>query len=149
MIQRVRFQFARSKPLLLVLAGQGTQQRGMLQQLLQIGEAREEIQQLSDSLRCNFEEISTTDSSNLINKTKVTQPLLVLSQVLRFTYLSKLELLTQDYLIGHSVGEYSALCIAGSIGLEECMKLVAKRGELMETHTPEPSGMLIVRFSNK
>lgn len=49
-------------------------------------------------------------------------------------------------MIGHSVGEYSALCVAGSIGLEECLGLVRKRGEFMEKFTREVSGMLIVRF---
>jgi [acyl-carrier-protein] S-malonyltransferase len=79
----------------------------------------------------NFEEISTVDAWGMIDKTHVTQPLLVLSQVLRFRYLGYGELGSEDYLIGHSVGEYSALCVAGSIGLEECLRLVRKRGELM------------------
>lgn len=77
----------------------------------------------------------------------MTQPLLVLSQVLRYKYMHKTKLHDHDLMLGHSVGEYSALCVAGSIGLQNCLKLVQKRGQLMEECTKEPSGMLIVRFS--
>lgn len=47
-----------------------------------------------------------------MNITKVTQPLLVLSQVLKDKYLNKNKLRQHDFMIGHSIGEYSALCIA-------------------------------------
>jgi malonyl CoA-acyl carrier protein transacylase len=50
-------------------------------------------------------------------------------------------------MIGHSVGEYSALCVAESVGIEECLKLVKRRGELMEEFTGEASGMLTIRYS--
>ncbi|WP_018694101.1 type I polyketide synthase [Algicola sagamiensis] len=38
-----------------------------------------------------------------------------------------------NMLIGHSIGEYSAACIAGIFSLEEGMKLVTKRGELIQS----------------
>jgi malonyl CoA-acyl carrier protein transacylase len=41
-----------------------------------------------------------------------------MSQVLHFKYINQAELIKEDYLIGHSIGEYSALCIAKSISLE-------------------------------
>jgi len=46
---------------------------------------------------------------------------------------------------GHSLGEYSALCAAGVIGAEDTMKLVRKRGSLMEREgTKNPGGMRAV-----
>jgi [acyl-carrier-protein] S-malonyltransferase len=46
---------------------------------------------------------------------------------------------------GHSLGEYSALCAAGVIGAEDTIRLVGKRGALMEREgTLNPGGMRAV-----
>ncbi len=146
-LKKTLFRFTQTKPMLYIFAGQGTQEKGMLDELLQISEAKQEIVTYSEELGIDFIEINSTDKDKVINKTRVTQPLLVLSQVLRYKYLHKIRVHDHDLMLGHSVGEYSALCVAGSIGLQNCLKLVQKRGQLMEECTKEPSGMLIVRFS--
>ena len=47
-------------------------------------------------------------------------------------------------MIGHSIGEYAALLGAGSVELEECLRICKVRGELIEKYTKEESGMLVV-----
>jgi amino acid adenylation domain-containing protein len=40
-----------------------------------------------------------------------------------------------DAMIGHSMGEYTAACLAGVFSLEDALKMVVKRGQLFETLT--------------
>lgn len=47
-----------------------------------------------------------------------------------------------DFVAGHSLGEYAALVAAGALDLVDALRLVRRRGELMEEHAP--GGMLAI-----
>ena len=50
-------------------------------------------------------------------------------------------------MIGHSLGEYTALVVAGVIELRECLRLLGERGRLMaEVSGGRDFGTLIVKF---
>lgn len=49
-----------------------------------------------------------------------------------------------DYVAGHSLGEYTALCVAGAISLTDAVKLVRLRGESMQNAVPAGQGAMAV-----
>ena len=51
---------------------------------------------------------------------------------------------TPDYVAGHSLGEYTALCAAGAISLADAIKLVRLRGESMQNAVPAGQGAMAV-----
>lgn len=51
-----------------------------------------------------------------------------------------------DYLIGHSLGEYTAVCLAGAVSLEDGLKLVIMRGSLM---AEADKGQMLAVFSSR
>ncbi len=53
-----------------------------------------------------------------------------------------------EILIGHSIGEYAAACLAGVFNLDQAVMLVAKRGQLMQAQ-PSNGKMLAVNCSQQ
>ncbi len=123
-----------------LFTGQGSQYHNMGRFLFDNDEVfRASMQKCSRILEQHLDGISIIDmmyrdmqfNSKLLNMTKYSQPAIFslgwsLYQV--WTTRGK----HADVLLGHSVGELIAACVAGVISLENGLKLVAKRGSIMQ-----------------
>lgn len=65
-----------------------------------------------------------------INQTRYTQPILFLLEYALARWLLSIGI-EPRYMIGHSVGTYVSACISGIFSLADALKLVVKRGQLM------------------
>ncbi len=69
--------------------------------------------------------------STIINQTKYTQPALFAIEYALYKLWSSWGILP-DVVMGHSIGEYVAATVAGIFSLKDGLKLIAKRGKLMQ-----------------
>ena len=121
----------------LAFPGQGSQHLSMLSDggILDIALSKEfshAIEYCSDLISHDAFKLIEEGPEELINQTSITQPLLVLCSYLHFNKLINSINITPTYLAGHSLGEYTALVASNSISIMEALKLVRRRGELME-----------------
>ena len=121
----------------LAFPGQGSQRLSMLSDggisdLALSQEFSYALECCSDLISHDAFKLIEEGPEELLNQTSITQPLLVLCSYLHFNKLINSINVTPAYLAGHSLGEYSALVAGNSITIIEALKLVRKRGELME-----------------
>jgi [acyl-carrier-protein] S-malonyltransferase len=70
-----------------------------------------------------------------LQETPVQQPAILLISIAYLRALRNRGLLPDaDYVAGHSLGEYAAMVAAGSLAFEDALRLVRRRGELMQEH---------------
>ncbi len=120
----------------IVFPGQGSQAVGMGKDLSDnFACAREVFQKVDDILKVNLSKIMFEGPADELTKTENTQPALMavsiaLVEVLEKEFGKKFEDLCA-FTAGHSLGEYSALCAAKALTLEETAKLLQIRGSEM------------------
>jgi trans-AT polyketide synthase/acyltransferase/oxidoreductase domain-containing protein len=109
--------------------GQGSQAKGMGSGLFE--EYSDLIRKADKILGYSIKSLCLEDPDNLLGQTDYTQPALFIINSLSFLKKIKSTNILPDYVIGHSLGEYSALFAAGAFDFETGLKLVQKRGKIM------------------
>jgi len=130
-----------------MFAGQGSQQPGMAQKLYQQLPLFKAYFDQCDALFTQQMGITLPDlmwgeHSGLLAQTQYTQPaLFAIEYALAKVFVDAG--IKPSVVIGHSVGEYAAACIAGIFSLADAMKLICARGRLMH-ELAQPGGMTAV-----
>lgn len=113
--------------------GQGSQYVGMGLDLYKAyPEVRHIWQEADDILGFSLRSLAFEGSADELTQTENAQPAILVSSYVMYRILSDLNLIENpSFLAGHSLGEYSALLIAGSLTFADAVKLVRTRGEIM------------------
>ncbi|HSC82055.1 MAG TPA: ACP S-malonyltransferase [Pseudomonas sp.] len=130
-----------STSLAFVFPGQGSQSLGML---AEIGAQQplicETFGEASDALGYDLWALIQQGPEEQLNQTDKTQPAILAASIALWRLWLAEGGKRPAFVAGHSLGEYSALVAAGSIGFAEAIKLVERRGQLMQQAVPAGQG---------
>ncbi len=119
------------KKVAFIFPGQGSQTIGMGKDFFENSElAKEMISKASERLGIDFEKLLFEENENL-GKTEFTQPaILLVSSIANAIFKEKCNI-TPEFVLGHSLGEFSALVSAGALDYLDAIELVHRRGLFM------------------
>lgn len=125
----------------LVFPGQGSQSVGMMNGFAG-AEARRTFDEASAALGEDLWRMVCEGPAELLGLTVNTQPVMLAAGVAAFRSWRAAGGPLPAVMAGHSLGEYSALVAAGSIGFQDAVRLVRLRAEAMQRAVPEGSGAM-------
>jgi len=128
----------------LLFPGQGSQFVGMGKDFYEnSAKAREMFEIASDAIGVDFKKLMFEENEDL-NKTEFTQPAILLYSAIAYELFKDNKDFDYNFSLGHSLGEFSALYSAGALSLEDAIKLVHKRGKLMNEAFKDKTGSMMV-----
>lgn len=124
-----------------VFPGQGSQAVGMLAELgAQHAIVLDTFAEASQALGYDLWSLVQQDPEEQLNQTDKTQPAILAASIAIWRLWLAEGGARPAYVAGHSLGEYSALVAAGSLPFADAVKLVERRGQLMQQAVPAGQG---------
>ena len=127
--------------------GQGSQIIGMGKEFYQNFDYVKDLYKNADEIfNKEISQIILDGPAELLNQTENTQTAIFLVSFSIFKVLEKetnFQIKSAKFYAGHSLGEYSALCCAGSINFEQTINLLKSRGKAMQNAVPKGEGGMI------
>lgn len=130
-----------------VFPGQGSQKVGMGAELAAASTvAREVFEEVDEALGQNLFRIMTEGPEDQLTLTENAQPAIMANAIAVLRVLEKeggIALADKaDFVAGHSLGEYTALCAAGAFSLADTARLLKLRGQSMQAAVPVGIGAM-------
>lgn len=127
----------------MLFPGQGSQTVGMLADAYSEFEIVQNcFNEASDALGFDLWALVSRGSEVDLNRTENTQPAILTASIALYKVWQDLGGVTPVSVAGHSLGEYSALVVAGVLSFEDAVKLVRLRGQLMQEAVPVGHGAM-------
>jgi [acyl-carrier-protein] S-malonyltransferase len=128
-----------------VFPGQGAQAVGMGRSLAEAYPAAAAVfEEVDDALGERLSTLIWEGEAETLQLTRNAQPALMATSLaaLRALESEGASIASAAYVAGHSLGEYSALCAAGALGLSDTAHLLRLRGEAMQAAVPVGQGAM-------
>lgn len=129
--------------LAVVFPGQGSQAVGMATDFAaRHPEARAVFEEADAALGVPISHWIGQGPEATLRRTEVTQPAILAASIAMYRVLEPRLPSPPAFLAGHSLGEYTALVAGGGLEFAEAIRLVRRRGALMQEAVPEGAGAM-------
>ena len=126
-----------------IFPGQGSQAVGMGAALAEASRtARDVFDEVNEALGQNLSRLMREGPDHDLKLTENAQPAIMAHSVAVFRTMGVRLADLANFVAGHSLGEYSALCAAGSFDLATTAKLLKLRGQAMQQAVPVGEGAM-------
>lgn len=126
-----------------VFPGQGSQSLGMLaEQAAAHRLVGETFQEASDALGYDLWALCQNGPEAELNRTDRTQPAILAASIALWRLWCEQSPARPAFVAGHSLGEYSALVASDVLAFADAVRLVERRGQLMQQAVPEGEGAM-------
>ena len=133
-------QVASTPSLAVVFPGQGTEFIGMAEDYFQSsGLVRELFQMASDRLNTDLRALMATGPPNVLAEARIAQPVVFTMSVAIASLLINRGF-NPSLVAGHSMGQFTAITVAGSIDFPAALNLIIERGQLMQKNNEAVNG---------
>ncbi len=126
-----------------LFAGQGSQYVGMGKDLYEsFPEAAKVFDRAEELLGIELRKLCFNGPEDALKSTNISQPAIVTASIAAFEVFKAKSNFTPSFSAGLSLGEYSALIASGAITFDDGIRLISKRGQLMEEASRKHPGKM-------
>lgn len=127
----------------ILFPGQGSQYPGMSRALVEnFPDAKVVFEEASEAIKENLLRLTLDGPEDKLQLTENAQPAILTTAYAWFKTVQKETGIVPSAGAGHSLGEYTALLAAEALTLNEAVRLVRTRGQMMQTAVPEGKGKM-------